>query len=61
MTEMLKELNSVSPFTWEIQTDGTNYTILCEGLEVHDPESGTYLTNIDKSSCEIWVRKILDL
>lgn len=57
--DLLMKLNDVSPFVWEIRTDGYNYTIMCEGLEVHDPDSGRYLTDMSPENCETWLRVLL--
>lgn len=59
MFDLLRELNDVSPFVWEIRTDGYNYTIMCEGLEVHDPDSGRYLTDMSPENCEAWLKKLV--
>lgn len=57
--DLLMKLNDVSPFVWEIRTDGYNYTIMCEGLEVHDPDSGRYLTDMSPENCETWLKKLV--
>ena len=61
MGQLLKTLNRRSPFLWEVHTDGTDYTILCEGTEVHDPESGIYLTDLTELDCEIWLEKLVSM
>ena len=59
MKKLLEQLNEISPFTWEIEKEGSLYTILCEQAEVHDPDSGMYLNNLSKTACENWLNKIL--
>lgn len=57
--DLLKELNELSPFVWEIRTDGYNFTLLCEDLDVHDPKSGRYLTDMSPQNCEAWLKKLI--
>lgn len=59
--QLLRQLIRRSPFLWEVKTDGVDYTILCEGTEVHDPESGIYLTDLTELDCEIWLEKLVKM
>lgn len=59
MQKLLEHLNKTSPFTWEIEKEGSLYTILCEQMEVHDPDSGMYLNNLSRIACENWLKKII--
>ena len=57
--ELLQKVNDVTPFRWELLTDGVKYTILCEGIEVHDAKSGVMLTDMSPKKCEAWLRILL--
>ena len=59
--KLLQKLNADSPFVWEVRTDGHDFTILCEETEVHDPETGAYLTDLSREVCEEWLQKIIDM
>lgn len=59
MWSLIQSLNDHSPFLWEVRTDGRNYTILCEDGEVHDPESDTYLTDLDMEDCRTWLKDLI--
>jgi hypothetical protein len=61
MKDLLQKLNLESSFTWEVKTDGTKYTILCEQMDVHDPESGSYITDMDETTCNAWLQKLADM
>lgn len=61
MKNLLNKLNQETPFTWEIQRNGVRYTILCEETEVHDPESGSYLTDMDATTYNAWLQKLTDM
>lgn len=51
MINVLQKLNDVSPFLWELVTDGHRYTILCEGVGVHDAKTGIELTDMSEKKC----------
>ena len=59
MINVLQKLNDVSPFLWELVTDGHRYTILCEGVGVHDAKTGIELTDMSEKKCEFWLRTLL--
>lgn len=59
MIELLQKLNDLSPFRWELVTDGHLYTVLCEGIGVCDEKSGVELTDMSEKKCEFWLRKLL--
>lgn len=57
--ERLAKLNDISPFTWEILTDGYRFTVLCEGGEVHDSKTGIELTNMSLKKCWFWLSVLI--
>lgn len=57
MTDKLKDINRRSPFLWEVVTDGTEYTILCECETAHDDDD-TPLENLDRETCIAWLDRI---
>lgn len=61
MTEILRKINEISPFTWEIVNDGDTFTILCEGAECRDPRNGKDLTNMTASECAEELETIVNL
>lgn len=61
MLERLQQLNEISPFKWEILTNGNKFTILCEDSDCHDPDTDTYLTDLDADACNAWLQKIIDM
>lgn len=61
MEKYIDALNATSPFTWAIEKNGDRYTILCEYLEIHDPESGKYLTDMDEVTCNEWLVKLTSM
>lgn len=61
MKKYIDALNSISPFSWALEKSGDRYTILCEDLEIHDPESGAYLTNMDRDTCKEWLVKLTSM
>ena len=60
MFELLRELNSVSPFYWEVNTDGYKFNIYCEGTYCEDFETGTVLENLTEEECENWLTEIIE-
>lgn len=58
MRDKLRFLNNHSPFLWEVKTDGTHYTILCEDAECFDEETDSYLTDLTAHECDKWLVKL---
>lgn len=56
---LIRGLNRISPFTWELEIEGNSFTILCEESEVRDPETGTMLSNLSEASCQEWLARII--
>lgn len=59
MLALVKELNKRSPFLWEITTDGSRFTILCEESVFEDECTNTRLEDLNRNECEHWLKKIL--
>lgn len=61
MKKYIDALNAISPFSWALEKSGDRYTILCEDLEIHDPESGKYLTDMDEATCKEWLVRLTSM
>ena len=54
----VRYLNDISPFSWEVTTNGRTFTILCEGRECADPHTHEDLCSLSPRECYIELRKI---
>ena len=59
MLTLVKELNKRSPFLWEVITDGSRFSILCEESVFEDEHTDSRLEDLDQNECEHWLREIL--
>ena len=57
--DVIRDLNSVSPFLWEVRTNGRTFHILCEDGICEDDATGTVLEDLTAEEAEYWIRKIL--
>lgn len=59
MLTLLKDINKRSPFLWEITTNGSRFSILCEDSVFEDEYTGSRLEDLDKDECDHWLKEIL--
>lgn len=57
LDQMLRDINRVSPFLWEVITNGSEYKIYCEGDTYVDDKEGA-LIDLTLNECIKYLRKI---